>query len=306
VIVIYLFWTFFPLLSAPTIVDDGKVLAILRREYAAGAYRLSAWWWAVTTVPLLQELLWPSIHVPIFYFMANINDRAEVFAAACCLLVLNLLVFNSFGLLVAVLTPKFAMTTLLTVMTFFFTFTGLFVPLERTPFPWLRFANPCYYVDQVALQLTIDDSHVYTADGPDLYAGSAGGEPGGNRSDGALSRADVLELYDVRTPVAHCLTFLVAFTAVCRCGALLLLRRKLTRLLLSLNAAEHGEPARAAPDAEPERQGARTISDTRSMVLSPPGFRTARVRSLLSDDSAAVSASLELEARDGTHAADRV
>lgn len=56
-IIIYLFWTFFPLLSAPVIVDSKEVIPLLRKEYAAGAYRLSTWWWAQTSVPMIQELV---------------------------------------------------------------------------------------------------------------------------------------------------------------------------------------------------------------------------------------------------------
>ena len=51
-------------------------------------------------------------------------------------------------MLITALTPKIAMTVLLTTsMTFFFSFTAMFVPLTRTPMPWLRFVNPVYYVD---------------------------------------------------------------------------------------------------------------------------------------------------------------
>ena len=228
IIIVYLFWTFFPLLSAPAIVDEGSVIKLLRKDYAAGAFRLSAWWWATTTVPLLREFIWPAIHVPIFYWMAGINDRPELFVGACALLVLNLLVFNSFGLLIAVLTPKFAMTTLLTIMTFFFTFTGLFVPLERTPFPWLRYLNPCFYVDQIAIQMLVDDRHTYARDGADLYSG------GGNATGDRIARPEILDMYGVDTPVASAVAFLAAFVVVCRGGALLLLYRKLRRVLLSL------------------------------------------------------------------------
>ena len=75
-------------------------------------------------VVVVTQVLWPCLHVPLFYFMAGLNDRPDAFAAACALLVLNLLVFNSYGLLVAVVAPKYAMTVLLTTMTFFFSFTG--------------------------------------------------------------------------------------------------------------------------------------------------------------------------------------
>ena len=79
IIIVYLFWTFFPLLSAPAIVDEGSVIKLLRKDYAAGAFRLSAWWWATTTVPLLREFIWPAIHVPIFYWMA----RARCSSSTC-------------------------------------------------------------------------------------------------------------------------------------------------------------------------------------------------------------------------------
>ena len=84
---------------------------------------------------MLKEFVWPCVHVPVFYWVSRINDDPLIFLTSCVLIACNLVVFNSFGLLITVLTPKYAMTTLLIFMTFFFSFTGLFVPIERTPMP---------------------------------------------------------------------------------------------------------------------------------------------------------------------------
>jgi hypothetical protein len=72
IILIFLFWTWFPLLNAPAMVDERSVLPVLRKEFASGSFRLSAWFLVNTTVPIIREVLWASVALPIFYFLAGV------------------------------------------------------------------------------------------------------------------------------------------------------------------------------------------------------------------------------------------
>lgn len=56
---------------------------------------------------------------------AGLNDNAGAFFLTWLLLLLNLIVFNSIGLLVGVVAPSKAMTICLVAMTFFFVWTGM-------------------------------------------------------------------------------------------------------------------------------------------------------------------------------------
>jgi ABC-type multidrug transport system ATPase subunit len=298
IIIVYMFWTFFPLLSAPAMLDEAKVITMLRKEYSSGAYRLSAWFVTMTCVPMVKEFVWPCLHVPIFYYITGINDRPAIFALTCLLIALNLFVFNSFGLLIAVLVPKYALTTLLIFMTFFFTFTGVFVPIERTPCPWLRFANPVYYIDQIALQFTLDDEHEYVRSPASSAAIDVHGIHGSDASSSGnttnplppITRAQLLNDFGVNTPIGTCLAFLLTWTVLWRLAAFLLLRRKLRRVLLSLNAvggADSNGDGDGDGGVRPNGQGTTSPSRRSTRAI---GWRVTST-SLLNDDGAKAAVS---------------
>ena len=169
----------------------------------------------------------------------------------------------------------------------------------------LRFGNPVYYIDQVALGFTFNDAHVYLEGGtydpsePALAALIATGDPaamptspsagGGNASASSLrvlTRAQVLERFGVDTPTSLCVVFLVVFMLVCRLGAFVLLRVKLQQVLLSLNAVASRDGKGLADTAANDSRDSPPQASARLRV-----GHSARSPALLADDGAVAAAS---------------
>ena len=172
----------------------------------------------VTGVRLLGQLLWPAFFVPIYYWAGALCDDAAVFVLVCLLVCLNVAVFHGFGTLIVACFPSRALTALLTMMTFIFSFTGLFKPLDETPLPWLKFANPVCYTITLMIRLLFQPGRTYAADG------------GGPR----LTHDDALEMYPTALPEVSsplCVVVLIAVALATRVGACLVLARRMHRVL---------------------------------------------------------------------------
>jgi hypothetical protein len=135
----------------------------LRKELGVSAYRLSACFIAKTSVGLLSYSLFPILHITVLFFMANVNGSGGApYVVSLALVYLSIVLFQSFSLLLgAALSAGRVMTVALLVMKAMFLFTGIFIPLEETPLPWLGYINPLLYCLQAMAQVTIGWGPLY-------------------------------------------------------------------------------------------------------------------------------------------------
>ena len=212
---------FFPYMASLGFIPSRETL--LRKELSSGSYRLSSWFVAETSVGLLPDLVWIPIEVSGVYWLSGVNDDFGVFLCVLCLLVLCVLVFQSLGMLISVISPKRAPTVALLFLTFMFTFNSLFVPVDQTPLPWACYLNPLYYITIVAMSLTFDASRTYAAPNGSLtYDVPAGTD---------ITKEDILRQFAFSLEPWLATLVLVATVLVFRFGTFALLRRKLAAAL---------------------------------------------------------------------------
>mmetsp|Transcript_21872 Transcript_21872/g.67857 ORF Transcript_21872/g.67857 Transcript_21872/m.67857 type:complete len:209 (+) Transcript_21872:1426-2052(+) len=89
--------------------------------------------------------------------MAAVNPMGGApFIVTLALVYLTIVLFQSFSLaLGAALSPGRVMTVALLCMTAMFLFTGVFIPLEQTPLPWIGLINPLLYCLQAVTSVAI-------------------------------------------------------------------------------------------------------------------------------------------------------
>ena len=212
---------FFPYMASLGFIPSRETL--LRKELSSGSYRLSSWFIAETSIGLLPDLVWIPIEVSGVYWLSGVNDDFGVFLCVLCLLVLCVLMFQSLGMLISVLSPKRAPTVALLFLTFMFTFNSLFVPVDQTPLPWACYFNPLYYITIVAMSLTFDASRTYAAPNGSLtYDVPAGTD---------ITKEDILRQFAFTLEPWLATLILVLTVLVFRFATFALLRRKLAAAL---------------------------------------------------------------------------
>ena len=212
---------FFPYMASLGFIPSRETL--LRKELSSGSYRLSSWFIAETSIGLLPDLVWIPIEVSGVYWLSGVNDDFGVFLCILCLLVLCVLMFQSLGMLISVLSPKRAPTVALLFLTFMFTFNSLFVPVDQTPLPWACYINPLYYLTIVAMSLTFDPSRTYSAPNGSLtYDVPAGSD---------ITKEDILREFAFTLEPWLASLILVVAVLVFRFATFALLRRKLAAAL---------------------------------------------------------------------------
>eukprot|EP01062_Namystynia_karyoxenos_P084359 TRINITY_DN9906_c0_g1_i1.p1 TRINITY_DN9906_c0_g1~~TRINITY_DN9906_c0_g1_i1.p1 ORF type:complete len:639 (+),score=122.80 TRINITY_DN9906_c0_g1_i1:83-1918(+) len=217
-------WMFFPLSASVHmwVADE----AVVRRERAVGAYRVSVWYAAATTFHLAKECIWPIIFHPILFWMAGIGGW-DVFWALLALVLLVTAVFQAAGSALGAGFPPAQVGTACMVFIFFnFLFLGVFKPMSLTEFPWLRWANPTWYAHQLGVRLSTPADVIYecadtTAGQPTSFPHKC---PGGN-----ITRDDIFTLYEVHVPAAVSWAVLCGLFVVLRVTAFLLIRRRLSK-----------------------------------------------------------------------------
>jgi hypothetical protein len=211
---------FFPYMASLAFIPWRETL--LRKELSSGSYRLSSWFIAETSVGLLPDLVWIPIEVSGIYWLSGVNDDFGVFLCVLCLLVLCVLMFQSLGMLISVISPKRAPTVALLFLTFMFTFNSLFVPVDQTPLPWACYLNPLYYITIVAMSLTFDASRTYAAPNGSLTYGTTGMD---------ITKEDILSQFAFSLEPWLATLILVVTVLVFRFATFALLRRKLAAAL---------------------------------------------------------------------------
>jgi len=225
---------FFPLLSSLPLIPTAENL--LRKDLAVGAYSLSAWFVPATTIALLPDIILATVNLIPLYWISGIADDAAAFFLTCAGMLLTIFCFQSIGLVISIVGGVKAPSLSMLCISFFFLFTGVFVPLEDVAIPWLAYANPLYYAICFVTNAVFLQGTEYQQDDP--------GEP-------PKSRDAVLDDYSLTTPMYACALVLLLVGLLARLSALLLLQRKMRRVLLVLQqqhtAALPGSPAEPSP-----------------------------------------------------------
>uniref|UniRef100_A0A7R9YCU9 ABC transporter domain-containing protein n=1 Tax=Pinguiococcus pyrenoidosus TaxID=172671 RepID=A0A7R9YCU9_9STRA len=226
-------WMFFPLLDALPLFPTSMVN--LRKELGVGAYRLSAWYWCKTTVAMSNYLVWPILHVSVFYWMANLNPLAASYFALLGLILVSIVMYHSLGLLIAASTsPDKMMTVALLLVTFMFLFTGVFIPLDESALPFLGYINPVLYTffAQLAVVFGIgDETYDCAGNGETIYTDSCDSE-----GNGEIDFEDIRDEFDVFLGGGPSVGIILAFLVFFRVAAYVQLRRSLEAVI---NPPEH-------------------------------------------------------------------
>uniref|UniRef100_A0A7S0J5Y4 ABC transporter domain-containing protein n=1 Tax=Calcidiscus leptoporus TaxID=127549 RepID=A0A7S0J5Y4_9EUKA len=231
---------FFPMLHSLPIIPTAETL--LRKDLAVGAYALSSWFLPATTIALLPDVILAAVNLIPLYWISGIADDAAAFFLTCLGVLLTIFCFQSIGLVISIAGGPRAPSLTLLCITFFFLFTGVFVPLEDVAVPWIAYVNPLYYAICFVTQAVFLQGSEYTQD-------ESGGPP--------KSRDDVLDDFSLDTPLYVCVLVLLAVGLLTRLTALLLLQRKMRRELLVLQqhteASSGGATHRAIAEAVPKQ-----------------------------------------------------
>ncbi|CAL9766210.1 unnamed protein product, partial [Musa acuminata subsp. burmannicoides] len=155
------FWGFFPLYNAVFTFPQERPM--LRKEQAAGMYRLSSYFLARTAGDLPMELALPTAFTFIMYWMGGLDPHPLTFLLSLLVVLFSVLVAQSLGLAVgAMLMDVKQATTLASVTTLVFLMAGGYYVQQIPPFiAWLRYLSYSFYCYKLLLgvQFTEHDSY---------------------------------------------------------------------------------------------------------------------------------------------------
>jgi len=143
---ITIFWTFFPMFNAVTTFPAER--AVLLRERAQGSYRLSAYYFAKMAAEMPFNWLSPSLFIILVYWMTGINNNVGTFFTFWALLILNVELAVSMGMLIsaAETNPKKALTVVSILVLGSMLLGGFYVDPDNIPdwlswIQWLSFVR---------------------------------------------------------------------------------------------------------------------------------------------------------------------
>jgi len=219
-------WVFYPLISSLAVVPTNEVM--LKKELSTNSYALEAWFLVVTTTLLAPMFAQSALHVSLAYALSNLGPVLS-WLGMYGTVVLALLTFQSIGLFFSAAVPAANLTTVaMLYVTFAFLFTGIFVPIENTPFPWLAFINPMFYVMGLSLHAVFSITRRTFRCGDFDDEGTEYPKSCGDDGDGTIAAVEILREYGLRilTPQI-CVGALLAFLLVARFAALFILKRRM-------------------------------------------------------------------------------
>ncbi|KAJ1463445.1 P-loop containing nucleoside triphosphate hydrolase protein [Pelagophyceae sp. CCMP2097] len=204
---VHLYWAYQLMLRA--LFSFPADVAVLRKERAAGLYRLGAFFFARTAADTLTAGFVAPFFAPIVYFACGL--RPSQIGLHLAFMLLNALVANSAGLLLgaAFLELKTATTVQLIFMLTSMLTGGFYVSRLPTWLTWVRLFSFCYYVFGAFLKIELAGTH---------YVDDAG-----LRRD--INRLDALQPFDLDAPLGNDALALVLFTIIFRLLAYFALRR---------------------------------------------------------------------------------
>eukprot|EP00188_Purpureofilum_apyrenoidigerum_P006014 Plantae.Rhodophyta-Purpureofilum_apyrenoidigerum.ctg8588.p1 GENE.Plantae.Rhodophyta-Purpureofilum_apyrenoidigerum.ctg8588~~Plantae.Rhodophyta-Purpureofilum_apyrenoidigerum.ctg8588.p1 ORF type:complete len:677 (-),score=140.60 Plantae.Rhodophyta-Purpureofilum_apyrenoidigerum.ctg8588:728-2758(-) len=139
------FWGFFTMLSATYAFPMEK--EVIRKDRSAGAYRLSAYFLAKSTMEIPLEIIYPFFFGVIVYWMANLNPNAARFFIYMLLLLTHVIVSQSAGLAISAATMNVKKATTLASIFLLASMmvAGFYVDTENLPV-WIRWLQYVSYV----------------------------------------------------------------------------------------------------------------------------------------------------------------
>ncbi|KAJ1449003.1 P-loop containing nucleoside triphosphate hydrolase protein [Pelagophyceae sp. CCMP2097] len=204
---IHLYWAFQLMLRA--LFAFPADVAVLRKERAAGLYRLGAFFFARTAADSLTAGFVAPFFTPVAYFAYGLKPRA--LGAHLLFQLLNGLVANSAGLLLgAVFLDLQTATTVQLIFMLISCLTGGFYVSRLPPWlDWVRLFSFSNYVFGAFLKIELAGTH---------YA-----EENGTRRD--INQLESLEAFDLDASIGHDALALVLFTILFRLLAYVALRK---------------------------------------------------------------------------------
>ncbi|GAB5354528.1 hypothetical protein AAMO2058_000126200 [Amorphochlora amoebiformis] len=187
------FWAFFPMFQS--IMTFPTERAILLRERAQGAYRLSAYYTSKVVAEIPLNVINPSLFILICYYMAGVNDDPRVFFSFWFTLILNVETSAALGMLISASQTniKKALVAASILILFSMLIAGFYVNSDNIP-TWLRWIEWLSYLKytfgSLATQVFNPDLE-FSCGSPSQYSVCQDG------NNGPITGTDVLEVQGV-------------------------------------------------------------------------------------------------------------
>lgn len=155
-------WMFFPILGSLSFFSSRMVM--LKKELNVNSYRLSAFFVAQTSVSMLPFVCWATIWLVVTYAMSlGPSGTLEQFVLLYLAILLDIVCMQSIGLAIsAVFDEDSAVTFTMVLITFFFGYAGLFVPLASLPewISWSYYVNFLAYMYELVMRIVLVNTGV--------------------------------------------------------------------------------------------------------------------------------------------------
>lgn len=179
---------------------------LLWKELRVGTYPLSAFYVSrtVTTMPL--EFIWPLFYITIVFWLTNANPAFVVYLGMYFVVMLNVLGMQAVGLAISAGVPaKHQVTTTLLLITFYFGYSGMFMPLDQLPdwLSWVHHGNLLMYGYFLNLQVLFTDSVEFTCRPPE--DGLSDYAPCLADSTYKITRSDILARFNIFKSAETCI-----------------------------------------------------------------------------------------------------
>uniref|UniRef100_A0A7S3NJK4 ABC transporter domain-containing protein n=1 Tax=Aureoumbra lagunensis TaxID=44058 RepID=A0A7S3NJK4_9STRA len=228
-------WVFYPLLDSLTVVPKSEIM--LKKELSSNSYMLAAWYCTTTTTLLTPMFAQSFMHVSLVFLLSNLGPLLVWFIMYLTVF-LALLCFQSIGLLFSAAIPaKNLMTVALLYVTFCFLYTGIFVPLDATPIPFIAFLNPMIYIVGLSIHVVFGlNGRKYRCSNNVDDAGTLYPKSCDDDGDGKIAPVEILREYGLRPfSPAVCIAALLAFMLISRISAFFILKRRMKRHLAEMS-----------------------------------------------------------------------
>lgn len=132
-------------------------MVALKKELYVNSYRLSAYFVAETTVSLIPALFWATFWVGVVYaFTLGATGSFVHFLMLYSAILLSIISIQAIGLSISAgISEKNVITFAMLMITYFFGYSGLFVPLQNMPawLSWSYYGNFLVYTYQLTMYI---------------------------------------------------------------------------------------------------------------------------------------------------------